>query len=68
MSKVFERIFYKQIDRFKTLKFSPFLYGFRKNQNSQYSLWKMIEVWKKNLDKENEIAVILWMFQKPLTQ
>ena len=59
MSKVFERIFYKQIDRFMTSKFSPFLCGFRKNRNSQYSLLKMIEVWKNNLDKGNEIAVIL---------
>ena len=29
MSKVFERIFYKQIDHFMTSKFSPFLCGFR---------------------------------------
>ena len=59
MSKVFKRIFYKQIDRFMTLNFSPFLCGFRKNHNSQYSLLKMIEVWKQNLNKGNEIAVIL---------
>ena len=30
MSKVFERIFYKQIDTFMTTKFSPYLCGFRK--------------------------------------
>ena len=59
MSKVFAKIFYKQINRFMTSKFSPFLCGFRKNHNSQYSLLKMIQVWKKNLDKGNEIAVIL---------
>ena len=53
MSKVSERIFYKQIDHFMTSKFSPFLCGFRKNHNSQYSLLKMIEVWKNNLDKGN---------------
>ena len=53
MSKVFERFFYKQIDRFMTSKFSPFLCGFRKSHDSQYSLLKMIEVWKKNLDKGN---------------
>ena len=41
------------------LKFSPFLFGFRKNHNSKYSLLKIIEVWKKNLDKRNEIVVIL---------
>ena len=47
-----------------TSKFSPFLCGFRKNHNSQYSLLKMIEVWKKNLDKGNEIAVILMDLSK----
>ena len=64
MSKVFERIFYKQIDCFMTSKFSPFLCGFRKNHNSQYPLLKMIEVWKKNLDKGNEIAVVLMDLSK----
>ena len=59
MSKVFDRIFYKQIDRFMTSKFSTFLWGFRKNHNSQNSLLKMIEVSTKNLDKGNEITVIL---------
>ena len=62
MSKIFERTFYKQIDRFMISKFSLFLCGFRKNHNSQYSLLKMIEIWKKNLDKGNEIAVFLWTF------
>ena len=32
MSKVFERILYKQIDTFMATKFSPYLCGFRKNQ------------------------------------
>ena len=45
MSKVFERILYKQIDTFMTTKFSPYLCGFRKNHNAQYSLLKMIETW-----------------------
>ena len=43
MSKVFERIFYKQIDTFMTTKISPYLCGFTKNHNDQYSLLKMIE-------------------------
>ena len=59
MSKVFGRIFYKQINHFMTSEFSPFLCGFGKNHNSRYSLLKMIEAWKRNLDKGNEIAVIL---------
>ena len=47
MSEVFEKILYKQIDTFMTTKFSPYLCGFRKNHNAQYSLLKMIETWKK---------------------
>ena len=53
MSKVFEKIFYNQMDRFMISKSSPILCGFRKNHNSQYSFLKMIEVWKNNLDKGN---------------
>ena len=68
MPKVLERIFYKQIDRFMTSKFSPFLCGFRKNHNSQYSLLKMIEGWKKIFIKEMKLLLFLWIFQKPLTQ
>ena len=51
MSKVFERILYKQTETFMTTKFSPCLSGFRKNHNAQYSLLKMIKTWKKHLDK-----------------
>ena len=59
MSKVFERILYKHIDTFMTARFSPYLCGFRKNHNAQYSLLKMIETWKKHLDKGEKIGVIL---------
>ena len=49
LSKVFEKILYKQIDSFMKNKFSPYLCGFRKNHNAQYSLLKMIENWKKTI-------------------
>ena len=68
MSKVFERIFYKQIDHFMTSRFSPFLCGFRKNHNSQYSLLETIEVWKKILIQEMKLLLFLWIFQKSLAQ
>ena len=42
-----------------TTKFSPYLFGFRKNHNAQYSLLKMIETWKKHFDKQEKIGVIL---------
>ena len=64
MSKVFERILYKQIDTFMTTKFSPYLCGFRKNHNAQYSLLKMIETCKKHLDKGEKVGVILMDLSK----
>ena len=64
MSKVFERILYKQIDTFMTTKFSPYLCCFRKNHNAQYSLLEMVETWKKHLDKREKIAVILMDLSK----
>ena len=64
MSKVFEKILYKQIDTFMTTKFSPYLCGFRKNHNAQYLLLKMIETWKKHLDKGEKIGVILMNLSK----
>ena len=64
MSKVFERIFYKQIDTFMTTKFSPYLCGFRKNHKVQYSLLKIIETWKKHLDKGEKIGEIMMDLSK----
>ena len=64
MLKVFERILYKQIDAFIATKFCPYLCGFRKNQNAQYSLLKMIETWKKHLEKREKIGVIMMDLSK----
>ena len=47
-----------------TTKFSPYLYGFRKNHNAHNSLLKMIETWKKHLDKGEKIGVILMDLSK----
>ena len=47
-----------------TTKFSPYLRGFSKNHNAQYSLLKMIETWKKHLDKGEKIGVILMHLSK----
>ena len=39
-------------------KFPPYLCGFRKNHNAQYSLPKMIENWKKQLENGEKVGVI----------
>ena len=64
MSKVFERILYKQIDTFMTTKFFPYLCSLEKNHHAQYSLLKMIQTWKKHLDKGEIIEEILMDFSK----
>ena len=51
MSKVFETIVYNQLNNFMQDKFSPYLTSFRKNHNTQHSLMKMLEIWKKHLDQ-----------------
>ena len=39
-------------------KFSSYLFGFRKNHNELYSLFKMIEYWKKQLDNGGKVGII----------
>ena len=57
MSKVFERIIYKQIENFIKNKLSVKLCGFRKNHNTQHSLISMLEKWKVSLDKGEYVGV-----------
>ena len=45
-------------------KFSLYLCGFRKNHNAQYSLLKMIENWKKQLDNSEKVGVIFMDLSK----
>ena len=64
LSKVLERILYKQIDRFMKKTFSPYLCGFTKNRNVQYSLLKMIENCKKQLGNGEKVGVIFMDLSK----
>ena len=47
LSKIIEKIIFNQISNFMEERFSNLLTGFRKNHNTQDSLIKMIESWKK---------------------
>ena len=65
MSKVFERLIYKQIDNFIKYKLSVKLCGFRKNHNTQYSLIiSMLERWKASLDKGKYVGAIFMDLSK----
>ena len=55
LSKVFEKLIYCQIYTCMSEKFSKYLTRFRENHNTQQALLNMIENWKRNLNKGNEI-------------
>ena len=50
ISKLFERIIARQINKFVSNKLSSLLCGFRKRYSTQYALLRLIEKWRKCLD------------------
>ena len=64
ISKVFERVIYKQINNFMESKISKCVTAFRKSHGTQYSLIAMLEKWKKALDKEEDISAIFMDLSK----
>ena len=64
LSKMIERIFYKSVDSVKENKFSPFLCNLTENHNEQYSLFKMIQNWKKQLDSGEKVGVVFMDLSK----
>ena len=57
VSKVFERIIYKQINIYMQDKLSTYVTGFRKSHGTQHSFRTMLEKWKSALDKGKNICV-----------
>ena len=64
MSKVFERLLYKQIEIFMNNKVSLKLSGVRKNYNTQYCLTYMLEKWKNTLDKGKHVGAVFMYLSK----
>ena len=64
LSKVFERIIYKQINEYMENKLSKFITGFRKLHGTQHSMVTMLENWKKALDKKEYICVLFMDLSK----
>ena len=58
ISKVFERLIYKQINCFMENEMSKCVTGFRKSYGTKHSLIVMLEKWKKALDKEENMSAI----------
>ena len=59
LSKVFERIMYRQISKYFERFFSKFQCGFRKNHSAQNCLIYMLEIFKGALDKHKHFGALL---------
>ena len=68
VSNAFERIMYQQIEDFMKDKLSNLLIltDFRKNHSTQRCLMRMLEKWKKTLDKGGYICVIYGFYLRRL--
>ena len=64
VSKVFERIIYKQIMSYVTNLFSHYITGFRKSHGSQHCLVKISENWKSALDKSESVCALFMDLSK----
>ena len=61
LSKVYEKLVYKQLLKFMQTKLSQYLCGFRKGYSTQYALFHMVHNWQKSLAKSGKIGTILMM-------
>ena len=59
LSKIYERLIYKQLSKFSNNIMSKFQCGFRKGFNAQDCLIVMIEKWKRMLDKGGTCGALL---------
>ena len=64
LSKVFERIIYKQINSYMEDKFAKCLTGFRKSHGTQHPLLTMLETWKKGIDNGSYVSALFMDFSK----
>ena len=66
VSKVFERIIYKQINTYMEDKLSKYLPGFRKSHGIQHLLVTMLEKWKKAVDNGEYVFHVIFRSLKSL--
>ena len=70
MSKIFERLIYKQINSYMCNKSSKYITNFRKYHETQHSLLVMLEKRKKALGEGEDVYIHVlcsWIFRKLLT-
>ena len=64
ISKIFERIMFRQITTHVSDILSPYLCGFRKGYNTQHALLRLIDKINKSLDKKEKIGLFMMDLSK----
>ena len=59
LSKVYERLIYKQVSKYFEPVLSKYQCGFRKSHIAQHCLLVMVEKWEKCLDKKRTCGALL---------
>ena len=59
ISKIFERLLFKQINNYMENKLSKNQCGFRKNFSAQHCMVVLLEKWRAAMDKKNHAGMIL---------
>ena len=64
LSKVYERIIYKQLSQHAEQFLNKILCGFRKTHSTQHALFKLLHSWQKELDYGGFVGTILMDLSK----
>ena len=64
LSKVYEKILYKELNSFFKTKVSPYLCGFRTRYRTQHALSNLLFNWQNCLDKSGVVGTILMNLSK----
>ena len=64
MSKIFERLMFKQISSFIENKISQYLCGFRKGYNTQHALLRLMDKLNRSIDKKEEGGLFMMDLSK----
>ena len=64
ISKIFERLMFKQISNFVQIKISQYLCGFRKGFNTQHALMRLLDKLNRSVDKGEKIGVFMMDLSK----
>ena len=64
ISKIFERIMFKQMTAFIVSRISQYLCGFRKGYSTQHALLRLIDKLNKSLDIKEKIGILMMDLSK----